>query len=176
MVPPSGVSKAANGSHHRGRRSHEGSNPVVQRWPGTRWVQEVLICAGPYGLLGRRDPPLCSDFARRTLAAACPDRHGKEGSPFDSGRGLHDPRCGAVSCLGLGDHFLDAQRVAGSSECGHIVRQIAGRAVVVPGRDHPSRWAGRVPRWYRSIWWGVSLAALANDPAAPPSVATTLRR
>ena len=62
--------------------------------------------------------------------------------------------------LDLGDHFLDAQRVAGSSECGHIVRQIAGRAVVVPGRDHPSRWAGRVPRWYRSIWWGVSLAAL----------------
>jgi len=87
-----------------------------------------------------------------------PDRHGKEGVAGSSpAEGFKNRAAARFSCSrsGSGDHFLDAQRVAGPGERGHIVRRGRDRGSRCGGSrgDHPPWWAGRVLSGYRSIWW-----------------------
>ena len=74
------------------------------------------------------------------------DRNGKEGVAGSSpAEGFTNRAAARFSCSwsGSGDHFLDGQRVAGPSECGHIVRRarVRGSRCGRPRRDHPPWWA-----------------------------------
>ena len=83
------------------------------------------------------------------------DRHGKEGVAGSSpAEGFTNPAAARFSrsWSGSGDHFLDAQRVAGPGERGHMVRRARDRGLrcARPRRDHPPSSVGRVLSGYRS--------------------------